>query len=386
MSVVQPLLFFLLITTILGWIIGWLARKLKSDKQIFTLSKKLDNLRGTVARQRLELSATEGKNNYIESLVKDQKAPIADQQFDSEYDKLKVSEKDLKIKLSQLYAKKQVEIERLSVHVQNLESRLNTINNESTIEGYPEDIANDIAKKLQAQLEKSEAKNAEYIAKIKQFKSASIATSKANEPTSELNPGSVFEAKLSSSSKKSKVRSSANVKTSAAQKPAKSRRKKDDLTAINGVGPKIQGILNKEGVHTFRQIADLRAADIRNLDEKLGSFGGRIIRDEWVKQAKAMLKKGSGVASATSRKARTSSGHIPKKNSRSSHRQNDDLTLIKGVGPKIQAILNKEGIYQFSQISSFKTADIRALSSKLGSFTDRITRDNWIQQAKKLAK
>lgn len=63
---------------------------------------------------------------------------------------------------------------------------------------------------------------------------------------------------------------------------------------------------------------------------------------------------------------------------------NDDLTLIKGVGPKIERILNDEGITKFAQIAEWTSQDIEDISNKLGSFQDRITRDSWIEKAREL--
>lgn len=65
----------------------------------------------------------------------------------------------------------------------------------------------------------------------------------------------------------------------------------DDLTQITGVGPALVKKLNDAGVTTFAQIASWKKADIEEMDEKL-SFKGRIERDDWVKQAKALAKKG----------------------------------------------------------------------------------------------
>ena len=64
----------------------------------------------------------------------------------------------------------------------------------------------------------------------------------------------------------------------------------DDLTLISGVGPKLKDKLYNEGITQFSQIAAWKANDITTFDEKL-SFKGRIKRDEWVKQAKALMKK-----------------------------------------------------------------------------------------------
>ena len=64
----------------------------------------------------------------------------------------------------------------------------------------------------------------------------------------------------------------------------------------------------------------------------------------------------------------------------------DDLKLIKGIGPKLEGILNDLGIYKFSQIAAWTQKDIDEISTKLGSFKDRISRDDWVKKARKLDK
>ncbi len=64
----------------------------------------------------------------------------------------------------------------------------------------------------------------------------------------------------------------------------------------------------------------------------------------------------------------------------------DDLKLIKGVDPKIEGILNDLGIYKFSQIAAWSQKDIDEISAKLGSFKDRVSRDDWVKKARKLNK
>ena len=65
----------------------------------------------------------------------------------------------------------------------------------------------------------------------------------------------------------------------------------DDLKMISGVGPKIEGILNDLGIYTFAQIAGWKKAEREWVDGYL-KFAGRIERDDWVKQAKALAKGG----------------------------------------------------------------------------------------------
>jgi len=59
---------------------------------------------------------------------------------------------------------------------------------------------------------------------------------------------------------------------------------------------------------------------------------------------------------------------------------------IKGIGPKFEGDLNAKGIYYFRQIGAWKAADIKLVEELIGKFPGRIKRDEWVKQAKKLAK
>ncbi|MDF8334153.1 hypothetical protein [Novosphingobium cyanobacteriorum] len=63
----------------------------------------------------------------------------------------------------------------------------------------------------------------------------------------------------------------------------------------------------------------------------------------------------------------------------------DDLTRIKGLGPKLRTLLNSLGVTSFAQIAGWSEADVAAIDAKLGAFAGRPTRDNWVEQAKLLA-
>jgi predicted flap endonuclease-1-like 5' DNA nuclease len=71
----------------------------------------------------------------------------------------------------------------------------------------------------------------------------------------------------------------------------------DDLKLIVGVGPVLERMLHNLGVTTFRQIARWTERDIAEFDAKLPEFPGRIQRDQWVTQARALheSKYGQGV-------------------------------------------------------------------------------------------
>ncbi|MDL2400854.1 5' DNA nuclease [Rhizobium mayense] len=83
-----------------------------------------------------------------------------------------------------------------------------------------------------------------------------------------------------------------------ATRPAAARSRKvaakvDDLKRISGIGPKLEQVLNGRGIQRFVDIAAWNDADIERIDTDLG-FDGRIRRDDWVGQAKALLPKGRG--------------------------------------------------------------------------------------------
>ena len=65
----------------------------------------------------------------------------------------------------------------------------------------------------------------------------------------------------------------------------------DDLKLISGVGPKIESTLNELGIFTYAQVAGWKKAERDWVDGYL-NFKGRIERDDWVKQAKALAKGG----------------------------------------------------------------------------------------------
>ena len=64
----------------------------------------------------------------------------------------------------------------------------------------------------------------------------------------------------------------------------------------------------------------------------------------------------------------------------------DNLRLIKGLGPKLNAMLNDLGVTRFDQMAGLDAKAVAALDAKLGTFAGRITRDNFVDQAGLLAK
>ncbi len=70
----------------------------------------------------------------------------------------------------------------------------------------------------------------------------------------------------------------------------------DPLTRISGIGTKLERTLNDLGIYYFRQIADWTPDDLEYVGRHLEGFKGRIVREEWVKQAKHLVAENTAQA------------------------------------------------------------------------------------------
>ncbi|MDV7270081.1 NADH-quinone oxidoreductase subunit E [Thioclava sp. A2] len=66
----------------------------------------------------------------------------------------------------------------------------------------------------------------------------------------------------------------------------------DDLKVIEGVGPKLEEVLNSWGVYHYDQIAAWGADEVAYADANVPRFKGRCTRDKWVAQAKIIVEEG----------------------------------------------------------------------------------------------
>ncbi|MCX7645881.1 MAG: NADH-quinone oxidoreductase subunit NuoE [Rhodobacteraceae bacterium] len=63
----------------------------------------------------------------------------------------------------------------------------------------------------------------------------------------------------------------------------------------------------------------------------------------------------------------------------------DDLKLIRGVGPRLEALLHSLGVFHFDQIASWTADELAWIDANLEGFRGRASRDGWIEQARLLA-
>jgi len=200
----------------------------------------------------------------------------------------------------------------------------------------------------------------------------------------------------------------------------------DDLTKIRGIGKPTQSRLNRNGIYYYDQIAGFTAADLAWADKTM-NLDGRVVSDRWIPQAKALAGETEGHGSAAGGAGLTTAAgfadlsdddesgaedeilvDVPsglteeeaeaerllasgeeiappasRLDAPQSGRAPDDLTKIKGIGPKINSKLNDQGIYYYDQIAGFKGSDLAWADREL-DFKGRAVRDRWVPQARGL--
>ena len=160
----------------------------------------------------------------------------------------------------------------------------------------------------------------------------------------------------------------------------------DDLTVISGIGGWINEKLNALDIFTFRQISNFTKEDVDIVTEAIEYFPGRIERDEWILQAKELVRI-AGNKSDLLKRIRDRQGRIYFDRLGYAHKHEaNNLTLIDGLGLWVEERLNLLGIYTFDQISNLTHTDIETITEVLEIIPGRIEQDNWVGQARVLAK
>ena len=159
----------------------------------------------------------------------------------------------------------------------------------------------------------------------------------------------------------------------------------DDLTIISGIGGWIMEKLNALDIYTFRQISNFNEEDVQIVTEAIEYFPGRIEKDEWVLQARELVRL-AGKKSELHKRIMDRKGRIyyDRLGIARKHQANN-LTLINGIGLWIEERLNMLDIFTFDQISKLTSEDVETLTEVLEITPGRIDRDKWVIQARELA-
>ena len=100
--------------------------------------------------------------------------------------------------------------------------------------------------------------------------------------------------------------------------------------------------------------------------------------------AKSTAKPAAKAAKAAAEAAPAAAGTKPAVLSAPKGGVADDLKMIKGVGPKLEKLLNSFGFYHFEQVAAWTADELAWVDQNLEGFKGRATRDEWVSQAKVL--
>jgi predicted flap endonuclease-1-like 5' DNA nuclease len=151
----------------------------------------------------------------------------------------------------------------------------------------------------------------------------------------------------------------------------------DDLTIIEGVGDKTADLLVQNGISTFEQLANTDVHRLRGILHDGGKGSQMHDPQSWPRQARLAANRDWVKLAAL--KAELIGG-VPQ----NALDLEDDLTRIEGVGPKVAALLNDQGIHSYAQLSKARPDQLHALLSAAGPTYQlaEASADSWPEQAR----
>ena len=172
----------------------------------------------------------------------------------------------------------------------------------------------------------------------------------------------------------------------------------DDLKKIEGIGPKIEEVLNGGGIYTYSQLYNSDRERLRQLLDDAGSQFRMHNPDSWPHQAgmanrsewdelntyqQSLIKEQALKAKQTAEERKLQKSKTDKKVSKlSSVNKKDDLRKIEGIGPKIEELLNKADIDTFKALSKKSRDAIKELLNEAGPQFRMHEPESWPHQAK----
>lgn len=137
-----------------------------------------------------------------------------------------------------------------------------------------------------------------------------------------------------------------------------------------------RGEVEKKDI-ALREAEERRVMDVSEREEEIGALRKRLVEYRVAQRFSAQTKSTGTTESGSTGGATTRRGA-----GKGHPAQKDDLKQIHGIGPVMERVLNRMGMFTFRQIAEWKEQDVEHMASELNTFPDRIRHDNWIDGAK----
>ncbi len=174
--------------------------------------------------------------------------------------------------------------------------------------------------------------------------------------------------------------------------------KPDNLQIVEGIGPKMNEILNDHGVSTWAELASKSNDDIRAILDSVNAKRYRIIDcSSWPSQARLAvngqwdnlisLQKNldSGRAAGATGETDSKVEKLLIKMGVLKRWKQDDLTAVEGIGPKISQLLQNEGITSWRQLANTEVSKIQSILDIAGKRYKLADPGSWPKQAEMAA-
>jgi predicted flap endonuclease-1-like 5' DNA nuclease len=164
------------------------------------------------------------------------------------------------------------------------------------------------------------------------------------------------------------------------------------LLAAGVIGVLLGWVLTKWTIGLRANRAEQKADDQKAMAQALREQNDTLQRDLTLARSALhdqatelrRVQAGRAVTEMASLEATESIEQIAARTAGDEPRRDDDLQLIRGIGPKLEGLLKEAGITSFAQIARFDGPDIAVVAAALGSFPKRIQGDDWIGGAARL--
>lgn len=170
--------------------------------------------------------------------------------------------------------------------------------------------------------------------------------------------------------------------------------KSDNLQVVEGIGPKMNEVLKKHGVHTWAELGSSNFTALRGILDKENPTRYRIIDPKtWPAQAKlahdgewekliAMQKQlDTGRAGVSDHETDSKVEKMLIKLGVLKKWKQDDLKAVEGIGPKIEGLLKADGIDTWRKLSNAQVSTIQAILNKAGKRYKLADPGTWPKQA-----
>ena len=137
-----------------------------------------------------------------------------------------------------------------------------------------------------------------------------------------------------------------------------------------------RGEVEKKDI-ALREAEERRVMDVSEREEEIGALRKRLVEYR-AAQRPGTPPKSTGSAESIAHSAPATGRHGGKVRPH----QKDDLKQIHGIGPVMERVLNRMGMFTFRQIAEWNERDVEHMASELNTFPDRIRHDNWVAGAK----